>query len=93
MAVLEVCCYSCGVHREAERCGADRIELAPHAGRDYYPPLWGASTARECYSGAPIFVARAAAICYLRKSRRDALTISHGAGSGLSRAGDRRAGC
>jgi copper homeostasis protein len=34
MAVLEVCCYSMACAREAERCGADRIELcaAPQEG-------------------------------------------------------------
>jgi copper homeostasis protein len=36
MAVLEVCCYSMACALEAERCGADRIELcaAPQEG-DY----------------------------------------------------------
>ncbi|MCV5887894.1 copper homeostasis protein CutC, partial [Escherichia coli] len=34
MAVLEVCCYSVACAREAERYGADRIELcaAPQEG-------------------------------------------------------------
>ncbi|VGI07026.1 cytoplasmic copper homeostasis protein cutC [Klebsiella pneumoniae] len=34
MAVLEVCCYSMACAREAERCGADHIELcaAPQEG-------------------------------------------------------------
>lgn len=43
MAVLEVCCYSMACAREAERCGADRIELcaAPQEG-GINPLLWGA---------------------------------------------------
>ncbi len=43
MAVLEVCCYSMACAREAERCGADRIELcaAPQEG-GINTLLWGA---------------------------------------------------
>ena len=34
MTLLEVCCYSMACAQEAQRCGADRIELcaAPHEG-------------------------------------------------------------
>lgn len=42
MAVLEVCCYSMACAREAERCGADRIELCAAPQEGGLTPLWGA---------------------------------------------------
>jgi copper homeostasis protein len=38
MTLLEVCCYSMACALEAQRCGADRIELcaAPQEGADAF---------------------------------------------------------
>lgn len=41
MAVLEVCCYSMACAREAERCGADRIELCAAPQEGGLTPLMG----------------------------------------------------
>lgn len=48
MTLLEVCCYSMACAQEAQRCGADRIELcaAPHEG-GLTPSLGVLKTVRE----------------------------------------------
>lgn len=66
MAVLEVCCYSMACAREAERCGADRIELCAAPQEGGLTPLWGAGLGpRGDYSpGASDRSPRGGDFCY-----------------------------
>lgn len=78
MAVLEVCCYSMACAREAERCGADRIELCAAPQEGGLTPSYGVLvSAREAITLRCIrSFARAAAISATpRKSSPRCLTI------------------
>ena len=67
MAVLEVCCYSMACAREAERCGADRIELCAAPQEGGLTPSYGVLvSAREAITLPvhPIVRARGGDFCY-----------------------------
>ncbi len=67
MAVLEVCCYSMACAREAERCGADRIELLRRAaGRGLTPSYGVLVSVREAITLPvhPIVRPRGGDFCY-----------------------------
>jgi copper homeostasis protein len=67
MTLLEVCCYSMACAQEAQRCGADRIELcaAPHEG-GLTPSLGVLKTVRETVTIPvhPIIRPRGGDFCY-----------------------------
>ena len=67
MTLLEVCCYSMACAQEAQRCGADRIELcaAPHEG-GLTPSLGVMKTVRETVTIPvhPIIRPRGGDFCY-----------------------------
>lgn len=67
MTLLEVCCYSMACVQEAQRCGADRIELcaAPHEG-GLTPSLGVLKTVRETVTIPvhPIIRPRGGDFCY-----------------------------
>ena len=68
MAVLEVCCYSMACAREAERCGADRIELCAAPQEGGLTPSYGVLvSAREA-----ITLARWRFLLHRGRVRRDA---------------------
>lgn len=78
MAVLEVCCYSVACARQAERYGADRIELCAAPQEGGLTPSYGVLvSAREAITLRCIrSFARAAAISATpRKSSPRCLTI------------------
>ena len=67
MAVLEVCCYSMACAREAERCGADRIELCAAPQEGGLTPSYGVLvSAREAITLPvhPIVRPRGGDFCY-----------------------------
>ena len=67
MAVLEVCCYSVACAREAERCGADRIELCAAPQEGGLTPSYGVLvSAREAITLPvhPIIRPRGGDFCY-----------------------------
>ena len=67
MAVLEVCCYSVACAREAERCGADRIELCAAPQEGGLTPSYGVLvSAREAITLPvhPIVRPRGGDFCY-----------------------------
>ncbi|EPB2237028.1 copper homeostasis protein CutC [Klebsiella pneumoniae] len=67
MAVLEVCCYSVACAREAERCGADRIELCAAPLEGGLTPSYGVLvSAREAITLPvhPIVRPRGGDFCY-----------------------------
>lgn len=78
MAVLEVCCYSMACAREAERCGADRIELCAAPQEGGLTPSYGVLvSAREAITLPvhPIVRPRGAISATPRKSSPRCLTI------------------
>ncbi len=75
MAVLEVCCYSVACAREAERCGADRIELCAAPQEGGLTPSYGVLvSAREAITLRCIrsFAARRRFLLHRGRVRRDA---------------------
>lgn len=84
MAVLEVCCYSMACAREAERCGADRIELCAAPQEGGLTPSYGVLVSvREAITLPvhPIIRPRGGDFCYTEEEFAAMLATSAWCGS------------